>query len=164
MIPDPQSRRPQPPAAAAGIDGRRQPRRRLRPHLPARRPGGGQGYILLEAILALMIFAVAIVGLVQALNTTLDVTNTLERDAMVRQALRSFAAEVQVERDIGSMRREEFDELRDIRFSAEIEQATLSSEGRRPLRNLYELTVTATYPTRGGERQEIMQIYLHRPR
>jgi hypothetical protein len=111
-----------------------------------------------------MIFAVAIVGLVQALNTTLDVTNTLERDAMVRQALRSFAAEVQVERDIGAMRREEFDELREIRFASEVEQVALNSEGRRPLRNLYELTVTATYPTRGGERQEIMQIYLHRPR
>lgn len=157
MIVDPQPRQP-PRAVTAAIAGRSRPQPRPQPQ---RRTGG---YILLEAILALMIFAVAIVGLVQALNTTLDVTNTFERDAMVRQALRSFAAEVQVERDLGSMRREEFDELRDIRFTSEVEQLSLSSEGRRSLRNLYELTVTATYPTRGGERQEVMQIYLHRPR
>ena len=122
------------------------------------------GYILLEAVLALMIFGIAIVGLVQALNSTLDVTNAFERDAMVRQALRSFAAEVQVERDIRSMAREEHDEERDIRFTSEVEQLALASEGRRPLSNMYELTVTANYGTSSGERQEVVQMYIHRPR
>lgn len=131
---------------------------------PAARSRGGGGYILLEAVLALMIFAIAITGLVRALNSTLDVTNAFERDAMARQALRSFAAEVQVETDIRSMNREEFDEVRDIRFTSEVEQLPLASEGRRPLSNMYELTVTATYNTASGERQEVLQVYLHRPR
>ena len=135
----------------------------VEPITTRQRPAAG-GYVLLEAVLALMIFGIAIVGLVRALNSTLDVTNAFERDAMVRQALRSFASEVQVERDVRSMAREEYDELRDIRFVSEVEQLALASEGARPLADMYELTVTAAYATASGERSETMQIYFHRPR
>jgi len=52
------------------------------------------GYILLELIIALTIFAIAVVGLAKSLNTTLEVGNIMNRDYAVRIGLQSFVEEV----------------------------------------------------------------------
>ncbi|MDP1591011.1 MAG: hypothetical protein Q8M07_24875, partial [Prosthecobacter sp.] len=57
-------------------------------HSSFRRKGGG--YILFELVLALGIFAIAVLGLAKSLNQALETANLLKRDQIIRIGMRNF--------------------------------------------------------------------------
>ena len=54
----------------------------------------GGGYILFELVLALGIFAIAVLGLAKSLNQALETANLLKRDQIIRIGMRNFFEEI----------------------------------------------------------------------
>ena len=52
-----------------------------------------RGYILLELVIALTIFAIAVLGLARSLSSALEVANSLNRENSIRIGLRAFLEE-----------------------------------------------------------------------
>ncbi len=130
----------------------------------ARPPYTAQGgYILLELIIALSIFAIAVLGLTRALNTSLEVANILNHDYAVRLGLRSFLEEVK-RKSVANMVMTTTDPRLDVTYTSAVDpvQITLKTTGE-VLTDIYQLTATATYTTGGKERDESVTLFLYQP-
>ncbi|MDB6137384.1 MAG: hypothetical protein JWO94_456 [Verrucomicrobiaceae bacterium] len=121
------------------------------------------GYILLELIIALTIFAIAVLGLTKSLNTSLEVANILNHDYAVRLGLRSFMEEIK-RKSVANMTASTTDPLLDVTYTAAVEptEITLKSTGE-VLTDIYQLTGTANYSSGGKDREESMVFFLYQP-
>lgn len=131
---------------------------------PAHRGAGmSTGYILLELIIALTIFAIAVLGLTKSLNTSLEVANILNHDYAVRLGLRSFMEEIK-RKSVANMTSSNTDPQLDVTYTSAVEpaQITLKSTGE-VLTDIYQLTGTATYTSGGKQREENMVFFLYQP-
>lgn len=124
---------------------------------------GRGGYILLELIIALTIFALAVLGLTRSLNTTLEVANIVNHDYAVRLGLRSFLEEVK-RKAIPNMTMSTTDPLLDVTYSSTVEpeQITLQTTGE-VLSDIYKLTATANYNVGGKVREETVVLFVYQP-
>ena len=120
-----------------------------------------RGYILLELIIALTIFALAVLGLTKALNTSLEVANILNHDYAVRLGLRSFIEEAK-RKSIPNMTMSTSDPRLDVTYTSEVEpaQITLASTGE-VLTDIYQLTAKATYMVAGQSREETVVLFIY---
>ena len=121
------------------------------------------GYILLELIIALTIFAIAVLGLTKSLNTSLEVANILNHDYAVRLGLRSFLEEVK-RKSVANMTSSTTDPKLDVTYTSSVEpaQITLKTTGE-VLTDIYQLTATADYTVAGKQRQESVVLFLYQP-
>lgn len=121
------------------------------------------GYILLELIIALSIFAIAVLGLTRALNTSLEVANILNHDYAVRLGLRSFLEEVK-RKSVANMVMTTADPRLDVTYSSTVDpvQITLKTTGE-VLTDIYQLTATANYTAGGKDREESVTLFLYQP-
>lgn len=121
------------------------------------------GYILLELIIALSIFAIAVLGLTKSLNTSLEVANILNHDYAIRLGLRSFVEEVK-RKSIANMTMTTTDPLLDVTYTSQAEptQITVKTTGQ-VLEDIYQLTATATYIVGGKSREESVVLFLWQP-
>ena len=119
------------------------------------------GYILLELIIALTIFAIAVLGLTKSLNTSLEVANILNHDYAVRLGLRSFIEEVK-RKSITNMTMTTNDPVLDATYTSEVEpaQITLATTGE-VLTDIYQLTAKAAYNVSGRPREESVVLFLY---
>ncbi len=135
--------------------------KRQRP-MTAKRPGpASAGYILLELIIALTIFAIAVLGLTKSLNTSLEIANILNHENAVRLGLRSFVEEVK-RKSIPNMVMTTDNPALDVTYSSEVEPAeiTLATTGE-VLTDIYQLTARATYKVNGQPREESVILFLY---
>lgn len=125
----------------------------------ARRRGG---YILLELIIALGMFAIGVLGLARALNTSVEVANILNRDQRVRIGLRSFLEEVR-RKPLAEMTVSVADAVTGVTYTSSAEPVVLTTTRGGQLSDLYNLTVTASYAVGGEAREESVSLYVHKP-
>lgn len=118
------------------------------------------GYILLELVLALTIFSIAVLGLANSLSTSLEVANALNRENSVRIGLRSFLEEAR-KKPFEDMAMEAADERLGCTYSSIVEPAGLTSSSGRELTGLYKLTATALYTAGGKEETETVMVYVY---
>ena len=119
------------------------------------------GYILLEVILAMMVFSVAVVGLTKALNSMLNTTNEIQREYAVQMGLDAIIAEAKAKDDDDDMELERYEESLGVIFNTNVERVRdmQNQEGRR-LDDLYLLTATATFEDESAE-PFIVEMYLY---
>ena len=132
------------------------------PLMNSAKPGrASAGYILLELIIALTIFAIAVLGLTKSLNTSLEVANILNHENAVRLGLRSFIEEVK-RKSIPNMTMTTDNPALDVTYSSEVEPAeiTLATTGD-VLTDIYQLTAKATYNVNGQPREETVVLFLY---
>ena len=124
---------------------------------------GRAGYILLELIIALSIFAIAVLGLTKSMNTSLEVANIVNHDYAVRLGLRSFLEEVK-RKSIANMSMSVSDPKLDVTYTSEAvpEDITAKTTGE-VLTDIYKLTATATYNVGGKAREETVVLFLYQP-
>ena len=132
----------------------------MRTRLQCRRPGGG--YILLELIIALGMFAIGVLGLARALNTSVEVANILNRDQRVRIGLRSFLEEVR-RKPLAEITVSVADAATGVTYTSSAEPVVLTTTRGGQLSDLYNLTVTASYAVGGETREESVSLYVHKP-
>lgn len=142
-----------------------------RPHSPrqpasvaavARNGRGAEGgYMLLELIIALTIFAIAVVGLTKSLNTTLEVGNIMNRDHAVRLGMQTFIEEVK-RKAISDMATTLTDDRLGVTYTSTVDELSLTvPRTGSQLTDCYRLTVTAVYTVGGQERTENVELWLY---
>lgn len=125
---------------------------------------GGQhcGYILIELIIALGIFATAVLGLASSLNLSLEIINTMNRENAIRISLRSFLEEAR-RKSVADMATSTTDERLGCTLTSTLEPAGLQNRDGKTLSDLYKLTATATYSEGSEQKEESVMVYVYQP-
>lgn len=123
-----------------------------------------RGYILLELVIALTIFAIAVLGLTRSLNEALGVANSLNRDNAIRMGLRSFLEESRKKKTTSEMATSTHDDRLGVTFTSTIEDAGMQNKNGKNLADLYKLTATAMIDGAADDQQpEPATIYVYQP-
>jgi type II secretory pathway pseudopilin PulG len=118
------------------------------------------GYILLELIIALSIFSMAVVGLSMALNNTLQTANMLNKDYAVRLAMRSFLEEIK-RKPLADMATTLENPQLDLVLTSTVEPLEIRSKEGRAVEDMYTLTVRADYTAGGRARDETVFLWVN---
>lgn len=130
-------------------------------HAIRRRPA--RGFLLLEVIIALTVFAIVGVGLAVALHESIDSANFLRREAMVRRGLEAMLIEAKAKPKRGEMAFSQRDEALGVDYETKIEPLELLNRDREPVEGLYLLKAFARYSADGKPIEDSVEIYVHRP-
>ena len=133
----------------------------IRHRIPRR--GRHQGYVLLEIIIALTVFAVVVTGLASALHSSLDAANRLRRQAAVRRGLESILVEAKQKPKREEMPMTHKDEALGVEFRSELEELKWINRQRKPVKGLYILRAIATDLRVAKPLHDTAQVYVYRP-
>lgn len=120
------------------------------------------GYILLEVIIALTIFSVAVLGLANSLNTGIETATIINRENAVRIGLRSFLEEIR-RKPLAEMAVTTFDERLQTSFSSTVEEISLKDRNGSVLKDLYVLHATASFGEGDQAQVETVDMYVYKP-
>lgn len=121
-----------------------------------------RGYILLELVIALTIFSIAVLGLARTLGTSIEVANILNRDNLLRVGMRSFLEEVR-RKPLADLATTYADTSTGITYSSSIEPVSLTKTDGSTLTDLYDLKVLASYSVGTELREESVSVYVYKP-
>lgn len=125
--------------------------------------GGDRGVFLLEVILAISIFSIAIMGLAIALDRAIDTVILEDRQLALRQEMISRLAEVRKDvLKVGKTRLS--DDSSGVLFWKVVKPVNITTEGKKPLRDLYQLSIVAQYSEKDEEKEEELTVYLYEPK
>jgi type II secretory pathway pseudopilin PulG len=147
---------PHPPSIPAHAD--RMSRRLSNPSNPKKSPA----YILLELIIALSIFAIAVLGLAKSLSSSVEVSNILNRESAIRIGMRSFVEELR-KKPLADMTTSVTDPALGVTYSSKVERLGLRTGRGETLADLYDLQVTATFNFEGLEETDTVSVYVYKP-
>lgn len=121
------------------------------------------GYVLLEIIIALTVFAVVVTGLAGLLHSTLDSANLLRKQAAIRRGMEALLMEA---RD--KTKREEMiltyrDEPLGIEFKSSLEEVKWLNRAGQPVRGLYLLSAVASDFRTEKPASDRAEVYVYRP-
>lgn len=140
------------------------PRRPL--HFRPRRTVPG-GYVLLEIIIALTVFAVAVGGLTSVLHASLDSANALRRSAAIRRGLEAMLIEARQKPKREEMALTSTDPALGLEYRSMIEEVKWINRRGDPVRGLYVLRVEARDLRAGAtstlEPADAAEVYVYRP-
>jgi hypothetical protein len=125
---------------------------------PRLRPGG---YMLLELVLALIIFSLSIVGLSRSLHVGIQTAAILNRENDIRLGLRSFLEEVR-RKPLAEMAQAIPDERLGVTFQSEVDELTLKDRNGTVLKDLYKLRAFATYQVGAEQREESVEMWVYK--
>ena len=118
-------------------------------------------FTLLEVMLAVTVFSIGVLGLLTALNTTVDAAKGFDREAQVALALQNQLAEAREAEWTGpGVETEGPDEL-GVTYTREIEPLDLQNRDGRPLDRLYRLKITASWGAEGNEETQVAEVYVY---
>ncbi len=139
-------------------------RRRPTPPVPARAAAGG--YVLLEVIIALTVFAVAVAGLSSVLHSSLDSANALRRSAAIRRGMEALLIEAKQKPKREEMLLTATDPALGMEYRSTLEEVKWTNRKGEPVSGLFILRVEAR-DTRGAagplEPTDVAEIYVRRP-
>lgn len=129
----------------------------------ARRKHRIPGYVLLEIIIALTVFAIVVTGLAGLLHSTLDSANLLRKQAAIRRGMEALLMEA---RD--KTKREEMiltyrDEPLGIEFKSTLEEVKWLNRAGQPVRGLYLLSAVASDFRTEKPAHDRAEVYVYRP-
>ena len=120
------------------------------------------GYILLELVIALSMFAIGVLGLARALNTSMTVANILVKDQRVRIGMRSFLEEMR-RKPLAEVTGTITDPVSGVTYTSSLERVALSTTRGETLSDLYNMKVTASYSVGDEIREESVDVYVYKP-
>lgn len=119
-------------------------------------------YILLEVIIALTIFSVAVLGLANALKSGIETASIINRENAVRIGLRSFLEEIR-RKPLADMTTSILDARLQTTFSSTVEELYLKDRNGSSLKDLYVLHARATFGEGSDAREETVEMYVYKP-
>lgn len=120
------------------------------------------GYILLELIIALTIFAIGVLGLARSLNASMEVANILNKDQRVRIGMRSFLEEIR-RKPLNEMSVSVTDAVLDVTYTSTAEPVALTMTRGNTMQDLYNLKIIANYAVGSEQREESVSVYVYKP-
>ena len=133
------------------------------PSSASERRAGRSGYVLLEIIIALTVFAVTVAGLASILHSSLDSANLLRRQASVRRGLESILVEAKAKPKREEMPMTYRDEGLGIEFRSELEELKWINRRGLPVKGLYILRAVATDLRAAKPLNDTAEVYVYRP-
>ncbi len=127
---------------------------------PVRRRTQG-GYLLMEVVLALTIFGIAVMALANALNEGAFAAGELNRENSIRIGLRSFIEEVR-RKEVNEMNLENFDERLQCSFSSTVDTVSLENKDGNALADLYMLHAKANWGEGTAAQEMKVDLYLYK--
>jgi type II secretory pathway pseudopilin PulG len=121
------------------------------------------GYALLEIIIALTVFCVAVGGLASALHSSLDAANLIRRQAALRRGLESILVEAKAKPKREEMPISYRDEALGVEFRTELEELKWINRRSRPVKGLYKLRAVATDLRAAKPLNNTAEVYVYRP-
>jgi Tfp pilus assembly protein PilV len=118
--------------------------------------------MLFELVLALGIFAVAVLGLAKALNQALETANLLKRDQIIRIGMRNFLEEVR-RKPLTEMSMSSMDTTYGITYTSVTEPLSLRTTSGSMLSDIYNLTITATSSFNDVPQEDTLSVYVYKP-
>lgn len=134
----------------------------LIPHRSSLMPHRSSGYILLELVIALTMFSIAVLGLARTLGTTIEIANILNRDNLLRVGMRSFLEEVR-RKPLAELNMTFVDTSTGITYTSTAERVSLTRSDGNLLSDLYDLKVVANYSVGAELREEMVSVYVYKP-
>jgi type II secretory pathway pseudopilin PulG len=119
-------------------------------------------YILLELVIALSIFSIAVLGLANSLSTSVEVSNILNRENAVQIGMRSFIEELR-KKPLADMSTSYTDPALGVTYTSKMERLGLRTQRGETLADLYDLQVTATYAFGTEEKSDYVSVYVYKP-
>lgn len=120
------------------------------------------GYILLELIIALSIFAIGVLGLARTLNSSMEVANILNKNQRVRIGMRSFLEEIR-RKPLNEMNASITDAATGVTYTSSAEPVSLTMTNGNTMSDLYDLKIIATYAVGNEQREESVDVYVYKP-
>jgi hypothetical protein len=121
-----------------------------------------RGYILFELVLALTIFAIAVLGLAKALNQALETANLLKRDQIIRIGMRNVFEELR-NKPLAKMSTTITDTTYGITYTSTTEALSLKTTSGGILSDMYNLTIHATSSFDGVPQEDTLNVYVYKP-
>ncbi len=121
------------------------------------------GYVLFEVVLALTIFASAVLSLAGSLNSALETGVNLNRENAIRMGLRSFIEETR-RKEVADMATEARDERLGVTFASTVDELSLKNKDGKLLEDLYVLHAVASYGEGEAAREETTDLYVYKPK
>lgn len=128
---------------------------------PRRRPFW-RGSILFELVLALTIFAIAVLGLAKALNQALETANLLKRDQIIRIGMRNVFEELR-NKPLAKMSTTLMDTTYGITYTSTTEALSLKTTNGGVLSDMYKLSIHATSSFDGVPQDDTLDVYVYKP-
>jgi len=120
------------------------------------------GYILFELVLALGIFAIAVLGLAKSLNQALETANLLKRDQIIRIGMRNFLEEIR-RKPLTDMSTTSMDTTYGVTYTSSTEPVTLRTTSGSNLTDIYNLTIKATSSFNDVPEEATLSVYVYKP-
>lgn len=124
-------------------------------------PRGAPAYILLELVIALSIFSIAVLGLANSLSTSVEVSNILNRENAVQIGMRSFIEELR-KKPLADMSTSYTDPTLGVTYTSKMEPLGIRTARGETLADLYDLQVTALYTFGAEERTDYVSVYVYK--
>ncbi|MFZ2276548.1 MAG: hypothetical protein WAW39_02070 [Prosthecobacter sp.] len=121
-----------------------------------------RGYILFELVLALTIFALAVLGLAKSLNQALETANLLKRDQIIRIGMRNVFEELR-NKPLAKMSTTISDTTYGITYTTSTEALSLKTTSGGILSDMYKLTIHATSSFDGVPQEDTLDVYVYKP-
>lgn len=122
-----------------------------------------RGYLLFEVMIAVAIFAIVAMSLARSMQSTVEATNYLDRQLVVRYGLESILNEAQQRQKRDEMRLNYEDSVLGVKYTTELQETRfVNSDGQR-VDNLFTLLAKAVFIEDGEEREVTAEVYVYRP-
>lgn len=119
------------------------------------------GYVLLELILSLIIFSIAVMSLARTLQMAIQTSSVLNRENDIRMGLRSFLEEVR-RKPLAELAQTYTDPRLGVTYNSTAEPLTLKDRNGTVLSDLYTLRVAVTFDVGAEQREEALDIYVYK--
>lgn len=119
------------------------------------------GYVLLELILSLIIFSIAVMSLARTLQMAIQTSSVLNRENDIRMGLRSFLEEVR-RKPLAELAQTYTDQRLGVTYNSTAEPLTLKDRNGTVLSDLYTLRVAVTFDVGAEQREEALDIYVYK--
>lgn len=121
-----------------------------------------RGVALIEVILALGIFSIAVVGLARSLNAAIDADRLQSLNEDIRSRLQNHLAAALAETWETGEKELPGDGL-NVQFRRTIRPVAYTAPSGQVLDHIYEIQVTAAYMRNGQEMKASAEVYVYRP-
>ena len=121
-----------------------------------------RGDFLFELVLALTIFAIAVLGLAKSLNQALETANLLRRDQIIRIGMRNVFEELR-NKPLARMTTTILDSTYGITYTSTTEALSLKTTNGGVLSDMYKLTIHATSSFDGVPQEDTLNVYVYKP-
>jgi type II secretory pathway pseudopilin PulG len=119
------------------------------------------GYILLELIIALTIFAISVLGLAKALSNSMEVASILNKDHAVRMSMRSFLEELR-RKPLADIPQTQTDAATGATLTSAIDKQDMTDDDGNNFTDVYKINISASYTAAGQARDESVSVLLYR--